>query len=505
MYTIRFFTLASLFFFSSIAPAQNFEETWNEFLVNNKIVNMSRLPKPNKQYQKEEYAQFLLMSTNNCFCQSLIEKSETLMAELNAMDEDIYESIDGYKVKKMDLEKKIEAYYAIDEIWKRFLKTKDVTVEELEEVYPPSTICEKQTLVKYSYMTSHFYLCDGDIEKSKNTFENRTLKIAEKTTLKMKDVRGLTPEVKKMKKYYQIIPKLDRAWEDYEETGESPGFDIDLPVFDCNPIPNMKAFILKGAADPCYEGQEMLDKIEKLQTKSGVTPYRALREEIKNLKARVESNDDNITDLNRAWKAFLKDEKVTDTNYGHEYCEIEPMIRALILDGYAYTCDLAKDNLKTIDSLERRMKKPLKQSTIEKIDELAILVEKYGENKGEVDRLWKKFIANNDVLDEDFISTELYCDNIDQVKDWVMKGLNAPCKEGFGYLQRIERFNETFDFKFYEELECRVQRLRVQIWDCRREAFLELAKLEAPDTYEERLAELLVKANMETERPEVCE
>ena len=136
---------------------------------------------------------------------------------------------------------------------------------------------------------------------------------------------------------------------------------------------------------------------------------------------------------------------------------------------------------------------------------MAELIEKYKANQGEIERLWKIFIANGDVLNEDFISTEMYCDNIDQVKDWVMKGLNAECKEGFKYLQLIERFNETFDFKFYEELECRVERLRLQIYDCRYEAFLDLAKLENPDNPEEKLQELMTKYNLDSERPPGCE
>ncbi len=57
----------------------------------------------------------------------------------------------------------------------------------------------------------------------------------------------------------------------YVETDVSPGIDFELPLFLCNPIPNMKEYILKGAADLCNSGPEMLEKIKKLQAKSGVT------------------------------------------------------------------------------------------------------------------------------------------------------------------------------------------------------------------------------------------
>ena len=56
---------------------------------------------------------------------------------------------------------------------------------------------------------------------------------------------------------------------------------------------------------------------------------------------------------------------------------------------------------------------------------------------------------------------------------------------------------------FDEELECRVQRLRIKVWECRHEALLKLARIEAPDSHEERLAELMEEYGV-GEQPEVC-
>lgn len=501
-----YFIFVNIFFFSTpAASGQNFDETWIEFLDNNKISNMSRLRRPDKRYEEEDYAKYLLMSTNNCFCQSQVEKSESLITEIKEMDEEVHEAIPGYVQKLKDLDKRIVAYHKIDKIWNRFLKTKEVTVEELEEVIPPSTICEKHTLVKYSYMTAHSQLCDGEYEQAEKTFESRTIKIAEKTTLKVKDVKGLKPEVAKMKSLFRNMDKLDDAWETYIETGESPGFDIDMPVFACFPIPKMKEYILKGAADVCDTGGEMLDKFKDLQTKSGVMPYRELAKKARELEESVEENESGIAALNKAWKAFIPDNKVKHVGkYGYDFCDRKPLIRAYIMDGFTFACELAEESLEKIDSIQRARPIKLDKTTMAKIEQLEGLREEYDENGANIEEIWKKFVSQGDTLYEDYFSTNLYCDHIQEVKDWTMRGLTASCDDAYLYLEKIENFNNTFEFKLYEGLECRVQNLRFKVWNCRYQSLQEIARLESEaDTYGGRLEELMEEYKM-PDRPETC-
>lgn len=465
---------------------------------------MKGIVRPNKVTDEKDYAKYLLMNTNNCFCQSKIAKAENLMEEIEKIDYTVHESIPGFVPKEKDLKRKIKAYYGIDKIWNRFLKTKEATVDELEEVYPPSSICEKQTLVKYSYMTAHYYLCNDEVDKAMRTFQSRTLKIAEKTTLRVKDVKGMAPEVKKMKKFFQLLPELEDAWQSYIETGVSPGFKESLPVFPCYPLPNMKEYVLKGLADVCNSGDKMLKKIKKLEVESGVAPDYELEEEIKKLKALTKENNKGINALNKAWKAFLPENKVVHTDYGYEFCNKEPLIRAYIMDGFASVCDLADEALVNIDSIRRTGRVKLDEITIVKIDELKALKEHYQTNGSDIERIWKGFVAHGDMLTEDYQSRELYCDHISEVKDWTMRGLSASCEEARPYLEKIEEFNETFEFRFYEELECRVQRLRIKVWECTHNALVDLAKIQTPDGgYEERLQELMEEYGV-GEQPEPC-
>lgn len=497
----------SLLFLITPAFSQtpNFDETWKEFLDNNKISNMSELPRPNKKSDLLDYAKYLLMNTNSKFCQSEMTKAEDLMAEINEIDPRAHKAIPGFIVKKKELEAKIDAYHSMDGIWNRFLETREALTEELEDVKAAKSSCEKRTLAKYSYMTAHNYLCQGDVLNAKSIFETRTLRLAEKTSLRVRDVEGLEAEVRNMKTMFKAMSKLDIAWETFVETGESPGFDIDLPLFPCYPIPNMKALLLKSAIDICNAGPEALEKIKQLQADSGVDLDRDLEQKIKDLEADIEVKESNLAALNEAWEAFIPDNKVKHWGkYGYDYCSKEPLIKAYIMDGFAFVCETAEEAFEKIDALQERRPVRLDEMTVSKINDLSALADEYAFNGVEIESRWDQFVAQGDRLSGTFESTDMYCDNIQKVKDWTMSGLSSDCQEGLAYLEKIEDFNEKFDFNFYEELECRVQKLRIKVWDCRHQALQDIAKVEdSAEAREEKLTALMEEFGME-ERPEVC-
>ncbi|MEL6922820.1 MAG: hypothetical protein AAFO94_02150 [Bacteroidota bacterium] len=494
-------------FFGTALGAQsvNFDETWKEFLLNNKISNMSELNRPDKVADRLDYAKYLLMNTNSGFCQSEIEKAETLMEEIGTLNPEMLKAIPGYVKKKEELQAKIDAYYSMDKIWIQFLKTREVSLEALESIKAAKTSCEKQTLAKYSYMTAHYHLCEGEVMKSKNIFENRTLRLAEKTSLRVQDVEGLASEVRRMKTLYQNLSKLDVAWRSYLDSGVSPGFDAELPLFPCYPIPNMKELVLKGMLNVCNGGQRMLDQIRKLQADSGVVPDGDLAEKVKVLETAIKKKDRQLAVLDKAWADFIPDNKVRYMGkYGYSYCEKEPLIRAWIMDGFAYVCELAEESLERIDSLQNADMIDLEPITMTKITELSNLYQEYQINAMDIEGVWSRFVSQGDTLYKTYQSTQHYCDNIHQVKDWVMKGLTSSCEEGIQYLEQIEKFQETFEFNFYEDLECRVQKLRTRVWDCRYLALREMASIEvSEDSSEERLEKLMQEYGM-PERPEDC-
>ena len=308
-----------------------------------------------------------------------------------------------------------------------------------------------------------------------------------------------------MKSMFKGLSKLDIAWHTYVKTGVSPGFDTELPLFPCYPIPNMKVLVLKSVLDVCNSGRATLDKIEQMKAASGVDPDGELEEKVKELEAAVKQNENGLSALNEAWEAFIPDNKVRHNgNYGYEYCSIEPLIRAYIMDGFAFVCGMGEEMLQKIDSLYKAEEPELEEITMIKINELSALNKQYRANGMKLEKLWNKFVAQGDKLTEGFQSSDNYCDNIHQVKDWTIKGLTGTCEDGYQYLEKIETFHQTFEFEFTEDLECRIQNLRVKVWDCRYEILLELARVEtSPGPYEGRLAELMEEYGM-GERPEVC-
>lgn len=474
-------------------------------MENNKISNMSELVKPDRVRDQKNYSKYLLMNTNSSFCQSEVEDAESLMAEIQEIDDQVHESIPGFVKKMEDLETKIEAYHSIDAIWQRFLQTKEVSLEELDAISATKTICEKRTLAKYSFMTAYYHFCQGNVERSKDIFENRTLRLTEKTTLRVADVEGLASEVARMKSLFQDMSKLEVAWNSYVATSVSSGVDVELPLFLCNPIPNMKVFVLKGVTDLCNSGPAMLANIKDLQVKSGVVPAGEVGKKVEALEAAIQQNENDLAALNREWEAFIPNNKVGQMNYGYEFCSQEPLIRAYIMLGFAFPCNYAEEMLLKIDSMRRVDRIPLEEITMIKIDELATFYQEYQSNGVKIDRIWNNFVAQGDVLTEEYKSTNRYCDYVQLVKDWTMKGLSAgTCEQAIPYLDKIEEVNESFEWVFYEELECRVKKLRFKVWNCRYEALQKLARIEASeDNYDQRLEELMEEYGMEKE-PEVC-
>ena len=139
-------------------------------------------------------------------------------------------------------------------IWINFLKYRNVTLEDLEKASEANRVCEKGTLAKYSYMQAYAYYCQGEVEKARDKFQNFTLKIVDKTSLKIGDVEGLEGEVKIMRKLFKDLKALEPAWEELVSTGASPGFDREIPVIECHIEPSIKEYILKGSVDVCENG-----------------------------------------------------------------------------------------------------------------------------------------------------------------------------------------------------------------------------------------------------------
>jgi hypothetical protein len=481
----RYLYLSIFLSFSLSMQSQfvNFEDTWKEFLANNKISNISEMPKPKKN-QPIDYLRYCLMVANTHFCSGDIPDAEIQMAEVKKMGAASYKTIQGYKEKYDDLAVKIKAYHQVERLWKEFLKTRDISLSRLEAVDAAKKVCEKGTLAKYFYMEAHAHYCLAEIAEAKSDFEGRVLKLAEKTSLKVSDIIGLEEEVKMMKVLFINLPKLGKAWKQFIDSGESAGFTLEIPEVECYSIPSMKSYVLQGAADLCGKGDEMLKKIKALQKNNTHTLNKILVEKIEWLETEVEKNNEVIANLNKAWKEFMPIDTLTSgIEFGFDYCSEEAVIRAFIMQGTIYSCEKGDVMIEEITKIQKEFKPKLQKNTLSKIEKLKAKVEGQKDDFENLNIIWKEFVANDDTLTESFILARYYCDKIAQIKSWTIKGHMNSCKKGQWYLDHIDKLQKLESLEYDDELACRVKRLRIKVWDCR---YWELVMQARKETHEER-------------------
>ncbi len=470
--------------FSTISTAQfvNFESTWKEFLADPLTVDISEITQPSKDL-KEDYAKYCLMFGTVAFCADEVEKAEKFMREIESTGDIIYNKIPGFKERYEKLTDNTKTYYKVENQWLNFLKYENVTLDDLEKLGAVK-VCEKGTLAKYDYMKAHALYCKGDIAGAKANFENRVLKLAERTTLNIKDVNGLEPRVKNMKQLFIDLPPLAAAWKDYVDTDVSKGTDIELPLIECNPIPNMKEYMLRAAVDVCVYGAENLKKINNLK-EGNTQPIPAdLGKKIKWLESEVGRYNGDLVSLNKAWSEFVPSDTLkSNIEYMFEYCEKDAQIKAYTIYGTINACEKGNEMLDKIAQVQREFNPTLDNTTIDKIAKLEDKLENYHEDFLALEALWGTFVQNNDTLLEAYSLAGFYCDKIAQVKSWTIKGMMNECKKGQQYLNLIDDFQKKHNLQFDDELACRVLRLRQEIWDCR---YWELILQARKETHAER-------------------
>jgi hypothetical protein len=440
------FLLSSLIFLPS-AQAQlvNFEDTWQEFLKKEKTSNISKLVKPEKS-QPANYIKFCLMYSNSYFCADNLESSEKMISEIETMGKEIQEKVPGFVERFESLKVKIKSYHDLTPYWNKFMTDKStVSRKDLASVPDAKTVCEKGTLCKFFYMTAHAYYCEGNLEKSKERFENRVLKLAA-TTFDPKVIDGMNEEIEMMKELWEGISKLDVAWETYMLTKVSPGFETDIPVIDCYTIPWMKIYVLRAATDICKYGNEMLEKIHLLKEKNSHDIPEDLAEKIKWLEEHVQQNNTELAVLNEAWNQFIPEDKLTENRkYGHTFsCDREAEIKAYIMDGMLNPCTFATNALDSIAGIRKRHHPSLGEITSLKLIRLKAIVSREIENVATLNKAWEDFVPD-DKLNGPIKFVFEYCDKIAQTKAYIIDGTINLCLKGQQRLDDIEKLRDEYN------------------------------------------------------------
>jgi len=453
----------------------NYEETWQEFLRNPLTSSVSKLAKPEKT-QVSNYLKWCLMNGNSFYCSDDLTNAEDMIREISAISGDAQAKIPNFIARFGKMKADVAAYKACGKVWHRFVGGESIDLKELEsaEVAGAKKVCEKGTLCKYFYMTSKYYYCKGDLSKSRGAFENRVQKLVDKTSFEPSQVDGMAERVKIMKKLWKAIDKLDPAWETLVESGKSPGFDTEVPLFECYSIPNMKEYILRAMADVCGMGGEMLKKIKALQ-ESNEHPIPAdVREKIEWLEEQVEKNVAGLATLNKAWGKFVPDNKVpTGIDYGHEFvCDRAAEVKAYIMDGFKDPCGGGKAALDKIKEIREEHKPALDKETMKKLEALKARVNKEEENIAKLNEAWEDFVPDDKVSGKLDFPYE-YCDKEAQIKAYTMDGTINFCAKGKQRLEDIQKLRDSDDPELADIVIKKVENLQAK----QDESDLDLANL----------------------------
>lgn len=450
------------------AQVVNFDETWKEFLSNNKVSNISTLPKPVET--SINYPKYCLMYGTTNFCSNSVTDAENYIAEIRKFGEDGYSKIPGFIERFQDLDNKILAYHNTNDLWDDFLETHQVDFDKLEKNKLARRVCEKGTLAKYTFMETYGYYCNGEIYKAQKLFENYVLQIVDKTTLKVSDVEGLSDEILVFRKLFKATSKLETEWGKFMRTGKSNGFDLEVPIMECNSVPAIKAYILIAAEDMCTKSMDMLDKIEEIEEQNKKYIDDELAEKITWLKKTAKDYNGDLVRLNQAWDDFLPDNQLSKSNeieFMLEYCDKEAQARSYLMNGLLNVCGFGKLMLGKITKLQIEHDLEFSDIVNRKIDELQNSI---GSQKDDFDTLgtiWREFLDGGDTLVKEFELQAEYCNIIAQIRSWTIKGHFYYCDQGEHYLKLVEKYEKKYGLEYDNDLQCALQRLRNKVWNCK--------------------------------------
>ena len=440
----------------------NMEETWQEFLSNDKTANISKLKKPDKS-QPANYIKYSLIYANTYFCGDNIESADEMLHEIEAIGKEVWDRVPGFEERYLGLKKNMDAYRSLEPVWEKFLKNKTSISKEDVEAFPEAKkICERGTLCKYFYMISHDYFCQKDLEKAREVFDTRIRRLVA-TTFNPNDIEGLGEEVERMTKFWDAMDEMTPAWEAYMETNISPGMQAEMPVIDCYVIPNMKACILKATYDICGVGEKMLNQLKDLQRKSTYPIPSDIIDKMAFIEEEVRIIKKDLAIVNTYWKKFTQTGTLpSDVAYKYEFaCDREAEVKAYLMDGFMDPCMKGEEALENISTVRKKHKPALASVTMEKFKELKALVTLSSGDINVLNEAWADFLPD-DALSTNYDLSFDYCDKLAEIKSFIIDGTIHVCEKGSQRLDDIENVLDENEVMIDAETQAKLDALEVK-------------------------------------------
>lgn len=277
------------------------------------------------------------------------------------------------------------------------------------------------------------------------------------------------------------LTTLNKAWTKFLPENKPSGMEYGHE-FVCDRAAEVKAYIMDGFADPCGGGKAALDKIEEIKKEHNPSLDSETTTKLKQLKARVNKESENLAKLNEAWEDFVPDDKIKGKiDFVFEYCDKEAQVKAYVMDGTINFCEKGKSRLADIAKLRASDSPELADAVIKKLDNLQAKQDESDQDLADLNTAWSLYTSTDKTMEwkEDFPQkdtglvrdnirlVDFYCDKIAQTKSWVIKGQLDPCEKGDAYLAKINKLKKDASLSYDKELACQVSRLQSKVYQCK--------------------------------------
>ena len=373
------------------------------------------------------------------------------------------QTMDKLKELKALTKKETGDMAILTEAWEDFLPDNKFSKDyELAFSY-----CDKLAEIRAYAMDGILKICDGGasrLDDIENVLDENDVTIDDATQAK---IDYLTSESDKRAKKRK---DLNAAWDYFIENGsvsDNLEYDYDFP---CDRELDVKAYVLDAYTNPCLSGKYGLGEADKIMQAHNPKISSDIARLIRELKEQLANEKGNVATLTRAWNDFVPDDQLSGgMDFVFSYCDKIAECRSYIIDGTINYCEVGKKRLSDISRLQEDYLLTFDNVMESKFEALH---DRGSSEQSFVDQLhkaWRIWVDTEDpakVREADVQLAEEYCDPTDQIKAWILYGLNDACGEGDNFLAKIEYMQQKKRLTFDDEVDYQVALLKKRIKDC---------------------------------------
>lgn len=301
--------------------------------------------------------------------------------------------------------------------------------------------------------------------------------VGEKMLTKLKDLKKKSPDpipseiIEKMEfieKEVKIIKKdlaiLNTYWKKFVQTDKVPSGAAYKYDFACDREADVKAYLMDGLSDACYNGKKALENISKVRKEHKPALGKVTMTKLKELKALVKVASGDMEVLNAAWEDFLPDNELSKAyNLTFEYCDKLIEIRSLIIDGTINVCEKGEQRLGDIENILDENEVDIDAETQAKLDALKERSGKLSTKHNVLNKAWEYLLENGKVSDDYEYDYEFPCNREMDVKAYLLDGYTNPCLSGKYGLGEVDKVMNKHNPKLSDETLTQIKKLKSRL------------------------------------------